>query len=118
MNLNWHDVFYGNVIGNLGFSIGKSENLIFQKYCRLWPETNSDNEDMSIEGQCHLYMYFDTDFSHWPRASLNQILFCAYTRPKYQVSIYRTIGPLVSIFVLKAGFAFWLLQLSFIACCF
>ena len=22
-------------------------------------------------------------------------MFCAYTRPKYQVSVYRTIGPLV-----------------------
>ena len=30
---------------------------------------------------------------------LNLLLFCmiyAYTRPKYQVSVYRTIGPLVS----------------------
>ena len=24
-------------------------------------------------------------------------MFCAYTRPRYQVSIYRTIGPLVYI---------------------
>ena len=24
-------------------------------------------------------------------------IFCAYTRPRYQVSVYRTIGPLVSI---------------------
>ena len=23
-------------------------------------------------------------------------MFCAYTRPRYQVSVYRTIGPLVS----------------------
>ena len=23
-------------------------------------------------------------------------MFCAYTRPGYQVSVYRTIGPLVS----------------------
>ena len=22
-------------------------------------------------------------------------MFCAYTRPRYQVSVYRTIGPLV-----------------------
>ena len=28
-------------------------------------------------------------------------MFCAYTRPRYQVSIYRTIGPLVfNIFVI------------------
>ena len=25
-------------------------------------------------------------------------IFCAYTRPRYQVSIYRTIGPLVYFF--------------------
>ena len=24
-------------------------------------------------------------------------MFCAYTRPRYQVSVYRTIGPLVII---------------------
>ena len=24
-------------------------------------------------------------------------MFCAYTRPRYQVSVYRTIGPLVEI---------------------
>ena len=24
-------------------------------------------------------------------------MLCAYTRPRYQVSVYRTIGPLVSI---------------------
>ena len=26
------------------------------------------------------------------------IRFCAYIRPRYQVSVYRTIGPLVSLF--------------------
>ena len=25
-------------------------------------------------------------------------MFCAYTRPRYQVSVYRTIGPLVEAF--------------------
>ena len=24
-------------------------------------------------------------------------MFCAYTRPRYQVSVYRTIGPLVLV---------------------
>ena len=24
-------------------------------------------------------------------------MFCAYTRPRYQVSVYRTIGPLVVV---------------------
>ena len=24
-------------------------------------------------------------------------MFCAFTRPRYQVSVYRTIGPLVSV---------------------
>ena len=27
-------------------------------------------------------------------------MFCAYTRPRYQVSVYRTIGPLVCLFFL------------------
>ena len=26
-------------------------------------------------------------------------MLCAYTKPRYQVSVYRTIGPLVSIWV-------------------
>ena len=25
-------------------------------------------------------------------------MFCAYTRPRYQVSVYTTIGPLVTIY--------------------
>ena len=28
-------------------------------------------------------------------------MLCAYTRPRYQVSVYRTIGPLVSLFLLS-----------------
>ena len=24
-------------------------------------------------------------------------MFCVYTRPRYQVSVYKTIGPLVSV---------------------
>ena len=41
------DLFYGKVkFGNLGFSIGKSEN--FQNYCSLWPETYWDNGDMWV----------------------------------------------------------------------
>ena len=39
---------------------------------------------MSIEGQGH----FLTLFSRF-------CLFCAYMRPRYQVSVYRAIGPLV-----------------------
>ena len=31
-------------------------------------------------------------------------MFCAYTRPRYQVSVYRTIGPLV-ILILQLGIA-------------
>ena len=26
-------------------------------------------------------------------------MFCAYTRPRYQVSVYRTIGPLVYMYI-------------------
>ena len=30
-------------------------------------------------------------------------MFCAYTRPRYQVSVYRTIGPLFVFFFQVAG---------------
>ena len=30
-------------------------------------------------------------------------MFCAYTRPRYQVSVYRTIGPLVQACINKMG---------------
>ena len=44
------DLFYGKVkFGNLGFSIGKSENCwFFQNYCSLWLLTDWDNEDMWV----------------------------------------------------------------------
>ena len=32
-------------------------------------------------------------------------MFCAYTRPRYQVSVYRTIGPLVCIFTWRISTA-------------
>ena len=34
---------------------------------------------------------------HFTSVIFNQVfcMFCAYTRPRYQMSIYRTIGPLV-----------------------
>ena len=28
-------------------------------------------------------------------------MFCAFTRPRYQVSVYRTIGPLLIIYLHK-----------------
>ena len=31
-------------------------------------------------------------------------MFCAYTRPRYQVSVYRTIGPL-DIYIVGLGIA-------------
>ena len=39
-------------------------------------------------------------------------MFCAYTRPRYQVSVYRTIGPLVTFLLSDAMklhhlFCFW-----------
>ena len=40
---------------------------------------------MSIEGQAHSLTLFFPGFC----------IFCAYTRPRYQVSGYRTLGPLV-----------------------
>ena len=30
-------------------------------------------------------------------------MFCAYTRPRYKVSVYRTIGPLVCIWCEKSN---------------
>ena len=42
------DLYYGKVkFGNLGFSIGKSENT-FWNYCSQWPETDGFNEDMWV----------------------------------------------------------------------
>ena len=38
-------------------------------------------------------------------------MFCAYTRPRYQLSVYRTIGPLV--YTMRLGFIiflFWYIQ--------
>ena len=31
-------------------------------------------------------------------SNLAKIIFCTYSRPRYQVSIYKTTGPLVHIF--------------------
>ena len=49
---------------------------------------------MSIEAQGHFLTFF------------SQVLyvFCAYTKPRYQVSFYSTIGPLVSICIDKRYF--------------
>ena len=38
-------------------------------------------------------------FEYQFRYSLTSLIFCAYTRPSYQVSFYRTIGPLVFLVV-------------------
>ena len=43
---------------------------------------------MSIEGQGHFLTLFFSRFC----------IFCAYTRPRYQSSVYRTIGTLVNPF--------------------
>ena len=52
---------------------------------------------MSIEGQGHFFtMYF---------TGLTVLYVLCFTRPRYQVSVYRTIGPLVFdwIFFILAG---------------
>ena len=89
------DLFYGKVkFGNISLSIGKSENLIFQNFCSLWPETNWDNEDMwvlkvkviSWPWPKVIYIWkLKLAFLRNDWANLNQILFCAW--PKYQVSV-------------------------------
>ena len=33
-------------------------------------------------------------------------MFCAYNRPRYQVSVYRTIGPLVKVCLSTGGVFF------------
>ena len=43
---------------------------------------------MSIEGQGHFFTIYFPGF-----------VFLCFTRPRYQVSVYRTIGPLVSFAV-------------------
>ena len=49
--------------------------------------TNSVNESEYLRSKSFL----DLVFSRF-------CMFCAYIRPRYQVSVYRTIGPLVSVF--------------------
>ena len=95
MTIGWPwPVLWQGQIGNIGLSIGNSENLIFQNFCSLWRETNWDNEDMWV-------LKFKVISWPWPKviyiwklklaflrndlAIVNQILFCAW--PKYQVSV-------------------------------
>ena len=33
------------------------------------------------------------------KSNLAKLVFCTYSRPRYQASVYRTIGPLVSFLV-------------------
>ena len=36
----------------------------------------------------------------WPSSIVTRFcMFCAYTRPRYQVSVYRTIGPQVNLYL-------------------
>ena len=88
------DLSYNKVkFGNLGFSMGKwGKRWIFKK--QLQPVAFSKWKLVSIEAQDS---FLDLLFPRF-------CMFCAYTRPRYQVSVYRTIGPLVSICIDKRHF--------------
>ena len=59
------DLFYGKVkFGNLGFSIGKSENSgFFWNYCSQWPYTDGFNENMWVLAQGRVQTKIQTEFS-------------------------------------------------------
>ena len=75
--------------------MGKWENSGYlRNYCNQWPEnlkvqiTNSLNESKGV-------LKVTVKVISWPCFFSRFCIFCAYTRPRYQVSVYRTIGPLV-----------------------
>ena len=68
------------------------QRWIFKKV--LQPVALSKLKLVSIEAQGHFLTFFFPGF----------VCFCAYTRPRYQVSVYSTIGPLVSICIDKRHF--------------
>ena len=39
----------------------------------------------------------------YSNAKFGETCFCTYSRPRYQVSVYRTIGPLVKILTVLRG---------------
>ena len=61
-------------------------------YAFIWEKVKTVDFLETIEGQGHFFtIYF-------------QVLYVFYfTRPRYQVSVYRTIGPLVFIYLLEVG---------------
>ena len=102
------DLFYGKVkFGNIGLSIGKSENLIFQNICSLWPETNWDNEDMWV-------LKVKVISWPWPKVIYIWKLKLAFLRNDWailnQISGERFTGPLVLWFYL-----IWLLDVRLIS---
>ena len=72
------DLFYGKVkFGNLGFSMGKSENSGF--FRNYWSQTRV----LKVKVISLPYIF--------------QVLYVlCFSWPRYQVSVYRTIGPLVN----------------------
>ena len=74
--------------------MGKLENTGYlRNCCNQWPEnlkvqtTNSVNESEYWRSLSRSFL--GLVFSRF-------CIFCAYKRPRYQVSVYRTIGPLVN----------------------
>ena len=91
------DLFYGKVkFGNLGFSMGKSENSgFFRKYCPSDLKVGRRRQlvevirYVSIEGQGHFFTIY-----------CKVLYVLCFSRPRYQLSVHRTIGPLVNLYFL------------------
>ena len=75
--------------------MGKSENSgFFRNYCSL---------DLKV-GRCRLLIEIMKVFEYLVKVIslpyIFQVLYAlCFTRPRYQVSVYRTIGPLVFIYL-------------------
>ena len=73
--------------------MGKWENSGYlRNYCNQWPENLKGQNSNSVN---------ESEYRRSPSRSFLELvfsrfcIFCAYTRPRYKVSVYRTIGPLV-----------------------
>ena len=68
---------------------------------------------------CKVYVNDDPELTltHFKTVKFGETCFCTYSRPRYQVSVYRTIGPLVCsglkrTLVLMATYCFYRLLIG------
>ena len=97
------DLFNGNVkFGNLGFSMGKSENSgFFRNYCSQWPRVGRCRQLIEFMKVCEYW---------WSRSFLYHIFsrFCMFCALLGQDSRWAFTGPLVLWFQLMWWWRKWL----------